>query len=207
MPVSILDLVVLGVVVISALLAAVRGFTREVLAIVAWVSAAAAAWFLHPFLLPYAQQYIANPTVALVAAVGAIFVLTLIVVSIITVKLSDAILDSRIGALDRTLGFVFGAARGVLICVIGWVFLAWLVQGKTPEWAATARSRPLLENTGNSLIAMLPDNPDGLLKQLRPPPSGGEPAEPPPEPPAPQPSAQPQHRSEIVPGRPQLFGG
>jgi len=142
MPVSILDLVVLGVVVISALLAAVRGFTREVLAIVAWVSAAAAAWFLHPFLLPYAQQYIANPTVALVAAVGAIFVLTLIVVSIITVKLSDAILDSRIGALDRTLGFVFGAARGVLICVIGWVFLAWLVQGKTPEWAATARSRP-----------------------------------------------------------------
>jgi membrane protein required for colicin V production len=35
MPVSILDLVVLGVVVISALLAAVRGFTREVLAIVA----------------------------------------------------------------------------------------------------------------------------------------------------------------------------
>ena len=207
MPVSILDLVVLGVVVISALLAAVRGFTREVLAIVAWVSAAAAAWFLHPFLLPTAQQYIANPTVALVAAIGAIFVLTLIVVSIITVKLSDAILDSRIGALDRTLGFVFGAARGVLICVIGWVFLAWLVQGKTPEWAATARSRPLLENTGNSLIAMLPDNPDGLLKQLRPPPSGGEPAEPPPEPAAPQPNAQPQRRSEVAPGHPLLSGG
>lgn len=196
MPVSILDLVVLGVVLMSALLAAVRGFTREVLAIVAWVSAAAAAWFLHPLILPLAKQYISNPTVALVAAIGAIFVLTLIVVSIITVKLSDAILDSRIGALDRTLGFVFGAARGVLICVIGWVFLAWLVQGKTPEWAATARSRPLLENTGNSLIAMLPDNPDGLLKQLRPPASQGEPAEPPPEPAAPQPGSPPQRRSE-----------
>ena len=48
MPFSILDLVVLGVVVISALLAAVRGFTREVLAIVAWVAAAAVAWYLHP---------------------------------------------------------------------------------------------------------------------------------------------------------------
>ena len=179
MPVSILDLVVLGVVVISALLAAVRGFTREVLAIVAWVSAAAAAWFLHPFLLPTAQQYIANPTVALVAAIGAIFVLTLIVVSIITVKLSDAILDSRIGALDRTLGFVFGAARGVLICVIGWVFLAWLVQGKTPEWASAAKTRPMLENTGNALIAMLPDNPEGLLKQIRPPRPEADPAEPP----------------------------
>jgi membrane protein required for colicin V production len=43
MPFSVLDLAVLGIVVISALLAAVRGATREVLAIVAWVAAAAVA--------------------------------------------------------------------------------------------------------------------------------------------------------------------
>ena len=166
LPISILDLVVIGVVIISALLAAVRGFTREVLAIVAWVAAAAAAWFLHPLALPYARDYIANPTVALVAAIGGIFIITLLIVSIITVKFSDFILDSRIGALDRTLGFVFGAARGLLICVVGWVFLAWLVQGKMPEWATTARSRPMLENTGNTLIGMLPD-PEGIMAQLK----------------------------------------
>src|ERR671911_220681 len=148
MPVSVLDLVVIGVVLISALLAAVRGFTREVLAIVAWVVAAAAAWFLHKPVLPYAKQYIANDTIALIAAIAGIFILTLIVVSIITVKVSDLILDSRIGALDRTLGFAFGAARGLLLCVIGWVFLAWLVQGKMPEWANTAKTRSMLENTG-----------------------------------------------------------
>jgi membrane protein required for colicin V production len=179
MPVSILDLVVIGVVVVSALLAAVRGFTREVLAIVAWVAAAAAAWYFHPAALPFAKQYIKSDTVALVAAIGAIFILTLIVVSIITVKISDLILDSRIGALDRTMGFAFGAARGFLLCVIGWVFLAWLVQGKMPEWAVAAKTRPMLENTGNSLIAMLPDNPEGLLKQIRPPRPEAEPAEPP----------------------------
>jgi membrane protein required for colicin V production len=68
------------------------------------------------------------------------------VVSIITVKISDLILDSRIGRARPTLGFVFGAGRGLLICVIGWVFLAWLVQGKMPEWASTARSRPAGEH-------------------------------------------------------------
>jgi membrane protein required for colicin V production len=166
LPISILDLVVIGVVIISALLAAVRGFTREVLAIVAWVTAAAGAWFLHPLILPKIKDHIANPTVALVADIGGIFIITLLIVSILTVKFSDFILDSRIGALDRTLGFVFGAARGLLICVIGWVFLAWLVQGKMPDWATTARSRPMLENTGNTLIGMLPD-PDGLMAQLR----------------------------------------
>ena len=79
---------------------------------------------------------------------------------IITVKLSDFILDSRIGALDRTLGFMFGAARGFLICVIGWVFFAWLVQGQMPEWAETARTRALLQSTGDSLIAMMPEDAD-----------------------------------------------
>src|SRR3712207_4114598 len=202
MPISILDLVVIGVVLISALLAAVRGFTREVLAIAAWVAAAAAAWYLHPVALPYAQQYIKSDTVSLVAAIGAIFIVTLIVVSIITVKISDLILDSRIGALDRTLGFVFGAARGFLICVIGWVFLGWLLQGKNPEWAVMARSRPALESTGNNLMAMLPDNPEGLLRQLRnkgaPETEGAEPVEPDPQrPPAPAPASPqpPQRRS------------
>ena len=68
MPFSVLDLVVLGIVVISALLAAVRGVTREVLAIIAWVAAAAVAWSLYPMLLPTVKQHVTSDTVALVAS-------------------------------------------------------------------------------------------------------------------------------------------
>ena len=49
MPVTILDLVVIGVVLISALLAAVRGFTREVLAIASWVVAGIVALMFYNF--------------------------------------------------------------------------------------------------------------------------------------------------------------
>jgi membrane protein required for colicin V production len=195
MPVSVLDLVVIGIVLISALLAAVRGFTREVLAIVAWVVAAAAAWYLHPTALPIAQQYISSNTVALVAAIGGIFVVTLIIVSIITVQISDLILDSRIGALDRTLGLFFGAARGFLICVIGWAFLGWLLQGKEPEWATASKTRPAMENTRDNIIAMLPENAEALIQRLRnkEAPADAEPAEPDPQRPAtPAPAAPPQ---------------
>ena len=195
MPFSVLDLVVIGVVLISALLAAVRGFTREVLAIVAWVVAAAAAWYLHPTALPLAKQYINSDTVALVAAIGGIFVVTLIIVSIITVQISDLILDSRIGALDRTLGLVFGAARGFLICVIGWAFLGWLLQGKEPEWATASKTRPAMENTRDNIIAMLPENAEALIQRLRNRDAApeAEPAEPDPQRPAtPAPAAPPQ---------------
>lgn len=159
MPVTILDLVVLGVVVISALLAAVRGFTREVLAIGSWIAAAVAAWVLHPQLLPFIQQHIPNKTAALVAAIAAIFLVTLIVVSLITARISDFVLDSRIGALDRTLGFIFGGARGLLLCVIGYMFFTSLVPEKSqPVWARDARTKPILQETGRSLVGFLPQD-------------------------------------------------
>lgn len=161
MPVTILDLVVIGVVLLSALLAAVRGFTREVLAIVSWVAAAAVAWAFHPQLVPFIKQYIpassAQDMISLVAAIAVLFLGTLIVVSIVTARISDFVLDSRIGALDRTLGFVFGAARGLLLAVIGYLFFTALVgTEKMPVWAKEAKSRPMLEETGRSLVGMLP---------------------------------------------------
>lgn len=163
MPVTILDLVVIGVVLLSALLAAVRGFTREVLAIVSWVAAAAVAWAFHPQLVPLIKQYIpassAQDMISLVAAIAVLFLGTLIVVSLITARISDFVLDSRIGTLDRTLGFVFGAARGLLLAVIGYVFFTALVGAeKMPVWAKEAKSRPMLEETGRSLVAMLPQD-------------------------------------------------
>lgn len=200
MPVTILDLVVIGVVLISALLAAVRGFTREVLAIASWGTAAVVAWIFHPQLLPLAQQYIPNNTVALVAVIAALFLATLIVVSLITARISDFVLDSRIGALDRTLGFVFGAGRGLLLAVVGYLFFsALLPENKQPPWAKDARSKPILEETGRSLLAMLPQDIDSsFIKKLIPQKGGAEPTEQPaeePRAPAGNP-ADPQRRSE-----------
>lgn len=199
MPVTILDLVVIGVVLISALLAAVRGFTREVLAIVSWIAAAAVAWMFHPQLVPFIQQYIpassAQPTIALVASIAALFLGTLIVVSLVTARISDFVLDSRIGALDRTLGFVFGAARGLLLAVIGYLFFAALVGNeKMPVWAKEAKAKPMLEETGRSLIAMLPQDVNAdfiknLLKKQAAEPATEAPAEEPRAPATPAPVA------------------
>lgn len=199
MPVTILDLVVIGVVLISALLAAVRGFTREVLAIASWVAAAAVAWVFHPQLLPFVKQYIpassAQDTIALVASIAALFLATLIVVSIVTAKISDFVLDSRIGALDRTLGFVFGAARGLLLAVIGYLFFTGLVGNeKMPTWAKDAKAKPVLEETGRSLLAMLPQDVNAdfiknLLKKQKPEETTEAPAEEPRSPATPAPVA------------------
>lgn len=156
MPVSPLDLAVVAIVLISAFLASVRGFTREVLAIISWVAAAVAAFYFYPQALPYAKQYISNSTIALIAAIAAVFLVTLIVVALITVKISDFILDLRIGPLDRSLGFLFGAARGALIALVAFAFFVWLVPEKNqPAWVKDLRVRPLLEPAGEALVGLL----------------------------------------------------
>ncbi len=156
---SYLDLGILGIILISALLSMMRGFTREVLAIGSWAAAAAAAYYFYPVVMPYATPYIHKEIVAQAVSAAAVFFVTLIVVSLFTVRLSDAILDSKIGALDRSLGFLFGAARGFLLGVVAFSIFNWLVAEKQqPEWVKTAKTRPALIDTANRVIAMLPDD-------------------------------------------------
>ncbi|MBV9702061.1 MAG: CvpA family protein, partial [Methylobacteriaceae bacterium] len=64
---SYLDLGLIVIILISALLSMVRGFTREVLAILSWAAAAVAALYLHPLVLPYLKPYIQKDTIALAA--------------------------------------------------------------------------------------------------------------------------------------------
>src|ERR1700709_2466632 len=159
MPITILDLVLLGVMLISGLLAMVRGFMREILSIAAWGAAALVTLYAFSKLLPTAKTYFNNDTVASVVVVAGVFIGTLIVVSIVTGRISDMILDSRIGALDRTLGFLFGLARGLLIVVVAFLFFSWLVPDKQrPDWVSGAKSLTMLKSTGDWLMSMVPDD-------------------------------------------------
>jgi membrane protein required for colicin V production len=169
MPVTILDLVLLAVMLVSGLLALVRGFMREILSIAAWGAAALVTLYSFSKLLPTAKTYFNNDTVAAIVVVAGAFIGTLIVVSVITVRISDMILDSRIGALDRTLGFLFGLARGLLIVVVAYEFFIWLVPDKQqPDWVRGAKSKVVLASAGEWLKGLLPDDPENtILKKFK----------------------------------------
>ncbi|EKF20351.1 CvpA family protein [Nitratireductor pacificus] len=163
MPITLLDGILVGFTLVSAMLAMVRGFSREVLSIASWAAAAAAAYFFHPLVLPYVKPYIGNDMLAIAAAAAAVFFVALIVVTIVTMKIADFIIDSRVGALDRTLGFLYGAARGILVVAVALLFLNWLMGSNPPSWVAEAKSRPLLDGVGQWLQGMLPDDPENSV--------------------------------------------
>lgn len=169
MPITLLDGILVGFTLVSAMLAMVRGFSREILSIASWVAAAAAAYFLYPQVVPYLQPYIDNDKIQMAAAAGVVFVVALIIVTLITMRIADFIIDSRVGALDRALGFLYGAARGILVVAVGLLFFGWLVGTNPPAWITEAKSRPFLEQIGARLQSLLPDDPENsILKKLVP---------------------------------------
>ena len=183
MPITLLDVILLLVMLVSGLLALIRGFMREILSIGAWGVAALVTLYSYPRVLPLAKQYFASDSVAAAVSAGGIFLGTLLIVSIITARISDMVLDSRVGALDRTLGFLFGLARGLVIVVVAFLFFAWLVPDRSqPEWVRSAKSKLVLQNTGQWLMSMLPDDPESTilnkLKRARPEDTDNPPAPP-----------------------------
>lgn len=173
MPITLFDGLLIGLMLVSGVLAMIRGFSRELLSIGSWIAAAVAAFFFYPKLAPivapYTAQVTSSKTVADIAAAGIIFGITLLVVSLITMRVADFIVDSRVGALDRTLGFVFGAVRGALLLVVALLFYNWLVPDNQPAWVANAKSKPVLESIGESIVSLLPDDPEkSIIDKLKP---------------------------------------
>ena len=166
-PLSYLDAALLAVAILSGLLAMYRGFTREVLSILSWVAALAAVLYFVLYHKPAAVQLAANylssmdakqgTTVVQILLGAIIFLFVLVIVHLITARISDSILDSRIGMIDRVLGFVFGAARGFVLIVIPFMFYEAFYPEPTnqADWVRQSRSLPYIKSTGNAFKTIL----------------------------------------------------
>ncbi|WP_370155107.1 CvpA family protein [Ferrovibrio sp.] len=191
LPVNPVDLVVIAVLLLSGLLALFRGFVKEVLGIAGWVIAVAVTIMFFPVAEGIARSYIDNLYLYLIAAGAALFLPTLILCSLATHWISEQVRASAVSAVDRSLGFLFGLARGALIVVIAWWAADRLIPPPTqPVWLLEARTRPLA-------VLGYTWGMDLVMRQLSP----GRPAEKPAVP-ARQTAPVPTYRSPDQPQRP-----
>lgn len=172
MPFQVLDIILLGIMLISGLLALMRGFTREVLSLVSWGLAAVAAWFAFQKKPGFdlVMPYVNNDKIAQAIIAAVAFLVVLIVVSVISVKISDTVVESSVGAFDRTLGFLYGIARGLVLVSIAYMFYSWAnPPEKHEDWIRNAQTLPLIQTVSNLLISLMPpDIADTLSKTALP---------------------------------------
>ncbi len=156
LPINGLDLAVGVVLLISALLAFIRGFVHEVLSVAAWAGALAAASYGLPYARPFAHSLIPFGWAADAAAAVVIFLVVLLVLSMISHAIAAKIQKSALNNLDRSLGFVFGLARAVLILGVGLIVVDWLTDRDRPQWVRTAKTLPIIESAALGIKALVP---------------------------------------------------
>ena len=157
-PINLFDAGVIAVLGVSGLLAYARGFVHEVLSIAGWGGAIFATFYGFPYAQPYARQFIQDELFSNLAAGTLIFLVSLVVLSMMTRSVSQKVKNSALGALDRALGFLFGLLRGALIVVIAYIGFERLMKKEDqPGWIRDARSMQLIEPGAKLLIAQLPE--------------------------------------------------
>jgi membrane protein required for colicin V production len=152
-----LDIAVIAIVVLSAVFAFARGFVREALSIVAWVGAAAATVYGFNPALERIDPLVKNPLLSQLIAGFGLFVGALIILTIVTAYIARGVRASSLSPIDRTLGFVFGLARGAFIVCLAYVLLDFVAPNERPSWVVEAKSKRYLEEGAGVLRKFLPE--------------------------------------------------
>lgn len=155
---TVFDVVAGVLVLISALLATTRGATREILSLVSWAGAGVFAFWMWQYHPEFARDYIEEQIVADIVTIAVSFLVALVILHLVTMRIADLVVDSRIGPLDRTLGFVFGAARGIVILLVFIIFMEWLLPDALHSIAGESRAMPTLQSMADDLIQALPED-------------------------------------------------
>jgi uncharacterized membrane protein required for colicin V production len=160
-----IDLLVLGVVVVSAFYAGYRGLVSETLTMFAWVAAALATLWFGPTVVPFAKSLVASPLFAPIIAYAAVFLAVLIPLSFLSFRLSQQVKSSQVGTLDRALGAAFGVIRGLAIIGFAYLILSSFVKfDSQPESVRNARTLPLMQASTEVILSLVPSRHEHVAK-------------------------------------------
>lgn len=127
------DIVIPGIIAISALFSLMRGFVREALSLIGWL---AAFWIALTFAQSLADLFLTGislPSVRMVVAFTILFVVTLVLTALVNHLATQLVKRTGLTGTDRMIGMVFGVARGVVV-VAAMVFLAGLTTLPQDPW-------------------------------------------------------------------------
>ena len=148
------DYVVIAVIVLSAVVGAVRGFLREAVALCAWVVALFVAWHFSDLIEPHLGGLLAASDVKPWAARVIIVALILLVGAGLGAVVGHYVRLSIFSGLDRLLGLLFGAARGVVLIGV-FVILGQLLKLDGELWWRHSMLLPYGHSVATGLLALV----------------------------------------------------
>jgi membrane protein required for colicin V production len=152
------DLIVVAVVAISAVLAFLRGFVREVLGVGAWLGAALFAANTVDLVRDRFHGWLGGAEFGDPAAWAAMFLIALVFLSVVTGMLARIVHASGLGGIDRTVGVAYGIVRGAALVVVAYLVAGFLIApARWPAPVQEARLLPYVYRGADWIAQLLPE--------------------------------------------------
>ncbi len=158
------------IILISSVLAFSRGLVRELMAILGWVGAAVLAFVFAPTVqplvkeLPVVGEFLSDSCeLSVVAAFAGVFVIGLIVAALFTPLFSGAVQRSALGGIDQALGFLFGAARGVLLIAVAFIVYDRVLSDQAIPMIDDSRTAKVFANFQANIDENIPTDAPGWI--------------------------------------------
>lgn len=149
------DLVILGIILVSTVISLIRGFVREAFSLAVWVLAFWVSWTFFREVAFRLEPWIETPSVRLGVAFVGLMLLSLAIGGLINYLIIRLIQSTGLSGSDRFIGMIFGAARGVLVVAV-LVLLAGLTPLPADPWWQESKLIPYFEELALWLKEMLP---------------------------------------------------
>lgn len=153
-----LDIFVILLLGGSALVGFVRGFTHEVLSLIAWVAGIAALKLFHTPLAERLVDPVGTGAGASVMAFALLFLPAYIAVKLFAKAVGGKARRSVLGPVDRMLGSGFGMLKGLIGATLFFLLanlatdMVYGGTAKRPQWMTSSRTYPLLNATGRAIV-------------------------------------------------------
>lgn len=161
------DIFIVIVIALSFIIGWVRGATKEILAVVAWIGGIYLSISLFPHAKELTRLYINHKLIADFATACGLFVLFLTILSVFNYFCSNLIKKSMLNTTDKALGGIFGIIRGTVILAVLDLVINQCMMNETPKWIENSKLRPTINSVSNFIILVLPENvQDKLLSHM-----------------------------------------
>lgn len=128
---TVVDVVVVFVIVLSALFGLLRGFVKEAISLVKWILATWVAATFAPKLSPILP--IDSEAVSQATAFGLLFICVFIFGAIVSFIIVQFVKKTGLSSADRVFGVLFGFLRGAVIIVV-FVVIGQAVSLSSQQW-------------------------------------------------------------------------
>jgi membrane protein required for colicin V production len=156
------DYIILGIIAISVVVGLLRGFIKEVLALLVWVAAFLIAYNFTGDVAGWLEGGISLPSARMAIGFAGLFITTLLLGGLLTYLLGELVDRTGLTGTDRLIGGVFGLLRGVALAVALIVLAEFTPLPGDPWWQESAliqRLTPL----ANWATGLMPESIQDLL--------------------------------------------